>query len=222
MISDQRVTIGIVDDHQVFAEALALVIGREPDLRVVGLVGTRAATRDLIADCHPDVVLLDVSLPDGDGLGLVAEIKSLSSKTHILVLTAFADEMTLMRAIDTGVSGFVGKNRPLSELLAAVRQAADGEIVMPTSLLIGLLSRVRRIDQPRGTPQSLEALTVREKGILTHLARGMSSTAIADHLHISPMTVRTHIRNLMGKLEVHSRLEAVAYALRQGLIERPL
>jgi DNA-binding NarL/FixJ family response regulator len=222
MNSDQSITVGIVDDHQVFTEALALVLGHEPDFQVVGLAGGCAAARGLIAHSCPDVLLLDVSLPDGDGLGLVPEIKALCPTTHILVLTALSDEKTLMRAIDTGVSGFVGKNRPVSEVLAAIRQAAEGEIVMPASLLVGLLARVRQPERSRGVTHSPEPLTTREQEILLCLAQGMSSNGIASQLNISPMTVRTHIRNLNGKLGVHSRLEAVTYALHQGLIELPI
>jgi DNA-binding NarL/FixJ family response regulator len=170
------------------------------------------------------VLLLDVNLPDGDGLNLVPEINRACPNTHILILTSLADEKTLTRAIDLGVSGFVVKNRPLSEVITAIRQAVDGEIVMPTSLLLGLLSRTPRArSEPTApNPQARpEALTPREREILSHLAHGKSGASIAAELNIAPLTVRTHIRNLLEKLGMHSRLEAVSYALRIGLIEPP-
>ncbi len=220
--SAKTISIVIVDDHQMLTDALALVIENEADLRVIGVAVSCAATRELLAHTCPDVLLLDVSLPDGDGLGLVPDIKGLCPKVHILVLTSLADERTLLRAIDTGVSGFLGKHRPLAEVMVGIRQAAEGEIVMPTSLLLGLLSRTTR---DRGTylaQQGHEPLTVREREILARLAQGKSSAAIAAELHIAPLTVRTHIRNLLDKLDAHSRLEAVASALRRGLIEPPI
>lgn len=222
MRAERIIKVGIVDDHRVFAEALSLVVGQEADLQVIGQADSCAAARDLVTHDCPDVILLDVALPDGDGLALVPLLNARCAQAHILVLTAFSDEKTLSRAIDTGVSGFVGKNRSTSEVLTAIRQAAEGEIVMPTSLLMGLLAHIRRPDQPRNMTQRIEPLTDREQEILVCLTQGMSSAAIADQMKISPMTVRTHARNLMGKLGVHSRLEAVAYALHQGLIEQPL
>jgi two-component system response regulator DevR len=218
------VTVQIVDDHQVLVEALRRVVENEADLQVVGEAGTCADCLSLIQQVHPAVLLLDVNLPDGDGLSLVPKINQLSPQTAILVLTTFSDEATLLRAIDLGVSGFVSKNRHLSEVLAAIRQVASGEIAIPASLLLGLLGRKPK---QRGRELDLalsggEPLTTREREILRLLAEGKSGPEIAEHLSISPLTVRTHIRNLMDKLGVHSRLEAVTYALRQGLIDSPI
>ena len=168
----------------------------------------------------PDVLLLDVGLPDGNGLDLIPDVKKLSPETQIVVLTRYSDESTLMRAIDSGVSGFLPKGCTLPELISAIRKAANGEIIMPPSLLVGLLKRIPR-DKAVITEddQVREHLTPRERDILTHLARGKSVSTIADELSISTLTVRTHIRNLLSKLGVHSRLEAVAYAIRNGLID---
>ena len=214
----------ITDDHEVLADALAMIIDREPQLQFVGAAGTIAACLSLAKQTSPDVILLDVNLPDGDGLTAVPDIMAVCPEAHILVLTSLADEKTLLRAIDTGVSGFVAKNRPLSEMLAAIRQAADGEITMPSSLLMGLVSRVSRARSAGGLdPDSRGAamITRREREVLRHVARGQSAPEIAEALGIKILTVRTHIRNLMGKLGVHSRLEAVMLALRLGLIEAP-
>ena len=216
------VTIALVDDHQMFSEALSVAIRRETDLAVVGMAHNCATARQLIPRVRPNVLLLDVSLPDGDGLDMVPEFKRLHPDIYILVLTSLNDEKTLTRAIDVGVSGFVGKNRPLSEVLAAVRQAAEGEIVMPSSLLIGLLARTSQRRTQPGTPaENWEALTPRERELLQFLAAGKSSRSISNELNISHLTVRTHIRNLLAKLGAHSRLEAVTFALRRGLIEPP-
>lgn len=202
-------------------EALGLVIEREPDLIMIGSVNTRGAALDLVRQTCPDILLLDVALPDGDGLSLVPELQAACPRMQILVLTSLADESTLLRAVEVGVGGFVGKHRPVSEVFAAIRQAAEGEIVMPSNLLIGLLTgRQAQPRAPRPEP-AFEPLTAREREILVHTAHGKSGAVIAEELNISLMTVRTHLRNLMGKLNAHSRLEAVAFAMRYGLIEPP-
>lgn len=217
------ITVAIVDDHQVLVEALKSVIQSEADLQVVGEANTCADGLNLVQRQRPAVLLLDVNLPDGDGLSLVPRINQAAPQTAVLILTSFSDEATLLRAIDLGVSGFVSKNRHLSEVLGAIRQVAAGEIAIPTSLLLGLLGR-----KPKGRGRDLdlrqeyEPLTGREREILTCLAQGKSGPEIAAQLNIAPLTVRTHIRNLMEKLGVHSRLEAVTFALHHGLIDSPL
>ncbi len=218
------VRVLIVDDHEVLADALAMIIDREPQLQFVGAAGTIAACLSMAKQTCPDVILLDVNLPDGDGLTAVPDIMRICPETHVLVFTSLADERTLLRAIDTGVTGFVAKSRPLSEVLAAIRQAAEGEIIMPSSLLMGLVARVSRARSSWGVDQDSPGaamLTKREREVLERMARGQSAPEIAETLNIKTHTVRTHIRNLMGKLGVHSRLEAVMLALRLGLIDAP-
>ena len=119
-------SIILVDDDQLLTDALTVVLHREPDLRVVDVAGTCAAALASLSRTCPDVLLLDVSLPDGDGLSLVPEFNRLCPGTYILVLTSFSEQETLMRAIETGVNGFVSKVRPLSEVITAIRRAARG------------------------------------------------------------------------------------------------
>ncbi len=222
--ASKLIRIAIVDDHQMLVEALTLVVANEPGLEMVGSVNSGSAAFELLARVCPDVLLLDVSLPDGDGLALVPQLRALCPQTHILVLTSMADQSTLLRAVEVGVSGFVGKHRPVADVFAAIRQAAEGEIVMPSNLLVGLLTGRQPSTRPAGPEREIpeyEPLTPREREILAHTAQGKSGQAIAAELNISLMTVRTHLRNLMSKLNVHSRLEAVAFAMRHGLIEPP-
>jgi DNA-binding NarL/FixJ family response regulator len=214
------INIAIIEDHQVLVDALNYLIRSESDLNFVGGAGSLAEGRELIKQANPDVLLLDVGLPDGNGLDLISEIKKSSPNTQVVVLTRYSDESTLMRAIDSGVSGFLPKGCTLPELMNALRKAANGEIIMPPSLLVGLLKRIPRDRAVVTEDENIrEHLTPRERDILTHLARGKSVSAIAEELSISTLTVRTHIRNLLSKLGVHSRLEAVAYAIRNGLID---
>lgn len=220
-VDNRTLSVAIVDDHVVLTEALELVIRSEPDLEVAGVADTCGAARQLLKRICPNVLLLDVSLPDGDGLSLVPEFKRLCPDMHVLVLTSLSDEKTLLRALEVAVNGFVGKNRHIDEVLAAIRQAGEGEIIIPPSLLVGLLARVPRVASIYSEEETREPLTPREQEILKHLAAGHSGGAIAAELNISEVTVRTHIRNLMTKLGVHSRLEAVTFALRHGLVELP-
>jgi DNA-binding NarL/FixJ family response regulator len=186
----------------------------------VGAASSLLAGQSLLQQAGPDVLLLDVGLPDGDGLALIPAVKSVSPHTQVVILTCSTDETTLMRAIDSGASGFLSKGCSLTELMNTVRRAAAGEIVMPPSLLIGLLRRMPRDKAAVHKDDVIwEQLTSREKEILSRLARGKSGEAIASELHIAPLTVRTHVRNLMSKLGVHSRLEAVAFGMKYGLIE---
>ncbi len=214
------IRIAIVDDHKVLVEALAVMISSHDDMEFAGGANTVQAAIELIADSKPDVLLLDVDLPDGNGLDAIPTLIEKYPAMRVVVLTCLTDEYTLMKAIDFGVSGFLPKGSSLNELVTTIRKTARGEVVMPPSLLIGLLKRLprdRAVMPHRDYPW--EHLTQREQEVLNYLAKGNSGNEIARRLNIAPLTVRTHIRNLMGKLGVHSRLEAVAFGIKHGLVE---
>ena len=213
------IRVAIVDDHTVLVDALSLIVQSQIDMQVVGAAGSCAECLKLVRENPPQVLLLDVMLPDGDGIQLVETIKRISPGTNVLILSSSADEATLMRAMQAGVCGFVSKNRNLLEVLRAIRVAAAGEIAVPPGLLLGLLNRASPERAAAGRER--DTLTRREREVLTLLARGKSGAEIATELCIAPMTVRTHIRNLLQKLGARSRLEAVSCALRRGLIEPP-
>jgi DNA-binding NarL/FixJ family response regulator len=216
------ISIAIVEDHQLLVDSMKFLIRSDAEFTFAGAASTLHEARDLIRNTSPDILLLDLGLPDGDGLELIDDVNVFAPETQVVVLTCLSDEYNLMRAIDRGVSGFVSKGSPLSELLAAIRKAAQGEMVIPPGLLVGLLKRLPREKSVVYKDEEVwERLTSREKEILYHLSRGKSGTAIADELNIAPLTVRTHVRNLMSKLGVHSRLEAVTAGMRYGLIEAP-
>ncbi|HJS19823.1 MAG TPA: response regulator transcription factor [Anaerolineales bacterium] len=217
------IKVAIIEDHHVLVDAFAHILESEEDLQFVGAEGTIEAGQYLIGSTHPDVLLLDISLPDGDGIDALPEITSKSPETQVIVLTSFSDERNLVRALESGAVGFVAKSSSLASLLNTIRQAADGEIVVPSCLLSGLLLRLTK-EKAAAYQQAngWEKLTLREEEILNFLAEAKSGEAIAAELHISPLTVRTHIRNIMEKLGVHSRLEAVSFGLRNGLISPPV
>ena len=217
------ISVAMIEDHQILVDSLSLMLRYESDIEFLGSAGSLEKGRHLLEETLPNVLLLDVGLPDGSGLDLIPEVAQISPETNIVVLTSLTDEATLMRVVDSGISGFVSKDSQLSELLETIRKAADGEIVMPTSLLVGLLMRMPR-DKAAAYQEDKgwERLTVREQEVLELLASGKSGDEIADSLHIAPLTVRTHIRNLMSKMGVHSRLEAVAFGMKNGLIDPPI
>lgn len=217
------IRIAVLDDHELLVQSLRLVFNREPGLHMVGAAHLCADAYELVSLTRPDILLLDVTLPDGDGLERLVSLRAACPETRFVVLTAHMDEATLLRAVEAGANGFVGKHQPLTELITALRQVAAGEMAMPANLLLMLVSQRVRPPQPEPTPQPFarEPLTPREHEILALAAEGRSSAAIAAELTLSVQTVRTHLRNAIGKLNAHSRLEAVAIALRTGLLAPP-
>lgn len=214
------ITLAIIEDHQIFVDALELMLRTNDEFVFAGSAPNIATACEMIRRTTPNVLLLDIHLPDGNGFELVPRIVEASPSTHVVILTAYTDEDTIMRAINIGVSGFLPKSSSLAEFFNTIRKAAEGEIVMPPHLLVGLLKRVprdRSVVQREDTVW--ERLTPREYQILLCLAAGKSGSLIAEELNIAPLTVRTHVRNLMSKLGVHSRLEAVAFGVKHGLID---
>ncbi len=215
----RKIRVLVVDDHTVFAESLAMVINLQRDMETVGTASTCAAALESTARLQPDVVLLDVLLPDGDGIDVAQSIKATQPTTKIVILTSATEDDVLLRAIDVGASGFITKFRAIDDVIAAVRAAHAGEILIPPAMLLGLLSRLHRRQQEESTTAPLEPLTPREREVLQALARGLDNRQAARYLQISPNTLRTHLQNIMDKLNVHSKLEAVVLALKHGLIE---
>jgi DNA-binding NarL/FixJ family response regulator len=222
--SVEKIRVGVVDDHQVLVDALSMTINAQQDMQCVGTAVDCTGGLELIQRHQPQVLILDVRLPDGDGIELVPDIHRASLETNIVVLTSLNDEASILRAMQSGVSGFLNKSRGLQEVLSAIRRAAEGEIVMPPSLLAGMLNRTRaqRSSADRAGTANRPTLTLRELEILKMMARGEPAEGIAARLIISPLTARTHIRNLMQKLNAHTQLQAVTYALKMGLIEPPV
>lgn len=216
----KKIRVLIVDDHTVFAESLALVINLQRDMEAVGTASTCADTLASVPQVQPDVVLLDVILPDGDGIEVAEVIKQMQPSIKTVILTSATEDDVLLRAIDVGASGFITKFRAIDDVIAAVRAAHAGEILIPPTMLLGLLSRLHQRRRQEENPGILiEPLTPREREVLQALARGLDNRQAAIQLRISPNTLRTHLQNAMSKLRVHSKLEAVVLALKHGLIE---
>ena len=177
----------------------------------MGIASTLAQARARVSSATPDVMLLDRRLPDGDGVAAIPELRALRPGMNVVVLTAASADDVLVRAIEGGAAGFVSKTRGLSEVTAAVRAAAAGEAVISPEMLSRLLPKLSRSSAPD------PGLTRREQEVLDLVAYGLTNAAIAERLGVSVNTVRNHVANLSAKLGAHSKLEAVAIAVRRGL-----
>jgi two-component system response regulator DevR len=203
----------IVDDHEVLASSLAMVLDAEADIRTAGVATTLEQARTLTGTLKPDVVLLDHRMPDGDGVAAIPSLRAQLPSIGVVVLTASSADHVLLAAIEAGASGFLSKTRSLDEVTAAVRAAAAGESVISPEMLARLLPRFGR-----GRAHTADDLTDREREVLALVAEGLSNAAIAERLVVSVHTVRNHIASLSTKLGAHSKLEALSIAVRRGLL----
>jgi DNA-binding NarL/FixJ family response regulator len=221
-VTERTVSLLICDDHRILTDALSTVVALDDQLSLVAPpVHTAEEAIALTEEQLPDVVLMDIVFK-GDGMGGIdatRRIKEVSPSTKVVVMTAHDDERLLVEAVEAGASGFLSKDEAAEEVLAAVKAAADGEVLIDPVTLTRLLAQVaREREQRRDATALLDDLTEREREILTLLAQGMRNDGIAAQLFISPQTVQTHVRNILGKLRVHSKLEAVSFAVKHGAI----
>jgi len=217
----RKITLLICDDHKVLTDALSMVVGLDSDLTMIAApVHTAEEAIEVAAEHLPDVVLMDIVFKGGmSGIEATRAIKAASPSTKVVIMTAHDDEHLLVEAVEAGASGFLGKDEAAEELLSAAKAAADGEVLIDPIMLTRLLHRVAlEREERRDALNLLGDLTDREKEILQLLAEGLRNDGIAAKLFISPQTVQTHIRNILGKLRVHSKLEAVAFGVRHGVI----
>jgi DNA-binding NarL/FixJ family response regulator len=203
------IAVLIVDDQPLIRGALRHLVEYEPDLRVVGECGDGRAAIETAIEVRPDVILMDVRMPDTDGITATAEITGNRALigTRVLVLTTFEDEETVLAAMRAGASGFIGKDAEPATIARAIRTIHDGE---------SLFGFAGGDDSGRGSP--LDVLTDRERQILRHIAAGSSNDDIAATLHLSPATVKTHVGRMMNKLDAHDRAQLVIAAYESGLV----
>jgi DNA-binding NarL/FixJ family response regulator len=220
-VAERRpIRVLLVDDHQLLSESLAKILSLEPDIQVVGIAGTVADAK-AIARERLDVVLMDYRLPDGTGAEAARAIKARWPGARIVMLTALNDDETILESIQAGADGYLTKDRAVNDVVSAVRAANAGETLLPRSVIVGIAQRVAAARDRAQDRRQIEPLTPRELDVLRALTEGLSTPEICERLFIAPNTLRTHVQNIMGKLRVHSKLEAVAFALRHRLVEPP-
>lgn len=211
----------IVDDHRMFADALELLLAAEEGLEAVGTASTGLDAVELCRRECPTVVLMDVDLPKMDGIETTREIRSICPDTQVVVIAALQTPDLLARAVEAGACGFVPKSSAADQLVSVIHRAAAGEMVLPekdTQAVLALLARAREQHRAGAEPDA-GPLSEREVEILRGLAEGKNTKELAEGLYISPYTVQSHVRNILMKLGVRSKLEAVLFALRAGIIE---
>jgi DNA-binding NarL/FixJ family response regulator len=217
-MQEKRIRVLVIDDHRVFAEALAGRLSDEPDLEVVGTASAPAEAFELFSRNDIDVVVLDLDLAGEDGLAVGRRLRHERPDLAIVVVTAAADDSRAAEAVQMGVRGWVGKQGAIESLLTAVRGAARGEIHLPAPTLTRVLASISERNsshEPKARASAI--LTARELEVLQGLTEGLSRNQIGTLLDVSPNTVRTHIQSILHKLNVHSALAAAAFARRAGV-----
>jgi two-component system NarL family response regulator len=204
----ERIRIVVADDHGVLREGLVSLIKRKGDMMVVGEAANGREAVDLWKKHRPDVTLLDLRMPELDGVGAIKEIRELDDSAHIIVLTTYDGDEDIYRAIKAGAKGYLLKDTAREAIMECIRRVHAGETCVAPALASKLAERV-----------SGEALSERELEVLRRLAAGKSNKEIGTELFISEGTVKTHVRSIFSKLGVVSRTEAVATATRRGLIQ---
>jgi putative two-component system response regulator len=212
---EPRIRVLAIDDHEIFVHSLARLLATREGIRLVGTAGTVAAGVAAATLYVPDVVLMDFELPDGDGVQATREIKARMPFVRVVMLTGRADRDAFVRAVAAGCAGFVNKTDPVEVLVAAIRTAHEGEMPAMLAELPGVLDGLPTTRRGLGTD-----LRPRELAVLELMASGLPNKAIAQRLHVSLDTVRNHVQSILYKLDAHSKLEAVATAAREGLVER--
>ena len=217
---EETIRVLLADEQSLFREAVRVVLSNEDDLVVV------AEARDglqAIAESErvqPDVALLDADLPNCDGIRATEQISLRVPGCRVIVFSGQQDERVLVQALEAGASGYLSKESPLIDLIEATRAVHRGEALVPPRMLGALLQRlIHRRRERDDALRRLAGLTRREREVLALLAQGADNDGIAQQLVISPETARTHIQNVLGKLAVHSRLEAAAFVIQNGILD---
>jgi DNA-binding NarL/FixJ family response regulator len=214
----RSIRVLLVDDHRALADALSRLLAGEPGISVVGTAYSAASARALLRE-PIDIVLMDYALPDGTGAELTRAVKVRWPKALVIMLTAHDDDATVLDSIQAGAEGFLAKTASIEDILYAIRSAHAGETLLPPSVIAKIALRVRIARRQGSDTAPIEPLTARELEILRALSAGRTTQQICQSLSIAPNTLRTHVQNITAKLHVHSKLEAVVFALRSGLVE---
>ena len=217
----ERTRILLVEDHASFRQALAFMFEREEEFAVVGQAGTLAEARRFLngSGGETDVAVCDLALPDGDGFDLIEELAA-NGEVITLVLSASLEPARFARAVEAGASGVLHKAAAIGDIVEAVKRLRAGEALLSPDEVIEMLRMVSRQRQEQTEAQrAIDRLTRREREVLQALSEGLDSKDIAEKLSITVETERTHMVNILNKLGVHSRLQALVFAVRNGLIE---
>ncbi len=209
----------LVDDHDVVRSGLRLLLESQEDIQIVGEAGTAIEALEAVERLEPEVILLDIGLPDMSGIQVMERIREIEPEIAVVALTIHEDKEYFFKMLDAGATGYVPKRAAPDELLTAIRAAAQGQVYLYPSLATLLVKDYLDQDAEARESRKLNGLTERELEVLTHVADGATNAEIGHDLGISPKTVARHRENIMAKLNLHSRTELVKYAIRKGIIK---
>ncbi|SDR20670.1 two component transcriptional regulator, LuxR family [Rhizobiales bacterium GAS113] len=205
----KTITILLADDHPVVRDGLAAMLATEPDFHVVGMAATGAEAMRRVTELKPDIVLLDLEMPSGNGVEVIEHLRAEASPTKVIVFTAFDQDEQIMAAIRAGAQGYLLKGAPRQELFRAIRTVEAGGSLLEPAITTKLLRRIR---------DDGELLTAREREVLALLVPGHPNKVIARELSVSERTVKFHVGSILAKLGCGNRTQAVAAARQRGLI----
>lgn len=215
----KRIRVLLVDDHAIVRLGLMTLINDQPDMEVVGEAGTAGEAVQAVDRLRPDVVLLDIRMPGEGGIEAARQITTRFPETRVVMLTSFADDELVLRAISAGAAGYVLKQVGNEELLRAISAAARGEALLDPATTARLLARVREAER-KSEEDAFRDLSDRELEVLAELARGKTNGEIGRRLHLSEKTVRNYVSTILEKLHLTNRIELATYAVQHHLFER--
>lgn len=212
-----KIRLLLVDDHEIVRAGIKMLFLAEKDMEIVGEVGSGAAAIVAVEELKPDVVIMDVAMPGMTGIEATQRIKKVCPDTAVLALTMYEDEQYFFEMLNAGASGYIPKRAAPDDLVSAIRAVSQGNVFLHSTLAKFLMKEMAA-PSTDVEPAAVEELTPREQEVLTYIAEGYTNREIAEALIISIKTVDRHRENIMQKLNLHSRVELVKYAIEKGLI----
>ena len=214
-----KIKLVLADDHAVVRSGLRMLLQAQPDMEIVGEADSGSQALAQVQKMHPDIILMDIQMPGMNGIEATRQIKEVCGETAVLALTMHEDDQYFFEMLQAGASGYLPKRAAPDELVHAIRTVSRGEVFLYPSLATRLVQSYLGGEAGSESEALVSDLTPREQEVLVHIAEGLTNPEIADKLVISVKTVDRHRENIMRKLNLHSRIDLVKYALKQGLIE---
>ncbi len=215
----RKLKLIIVDDHAIFREGLRALLDMEEDFQVIGEASHGAEAVTMVAEEPPDVILLDLHLPDGLGSDFCRELLGISPQSRVLILSAYEDDQEISAALIAGASGYVLKTVGGERLADNIRSVSRGEVLLAPTVAAKVVRQLSRLrEEATKQEEALEGLTPREREVFYLASRGMRNSEIAEELYLSEKTIKTHLRNIYNKLNLTSKAELRLFAVRMGLV----
>ncbi|HEU4338026.1 MAG TPA: response regulator transcription factor [Nocardioides sp.] len=217
----EPVRVLVVDDQELFRRGLIMLLGGDIDIEVVGEAADGITATELAITTAPDVILLDVRMPRRTGVEACRAIKEAVPAAKIIMLTVSDEEADLYESVKNGASGYLLKDSSIEEVAQAIRVVNEGQSLISPSMAVKLIDEFKQMSKPEREQGPALRLTERELEVLRLVAKGLNNREVAKELFISENTVKNHVRNILEKLQLHSRMEAVMYAMREKLLDLP-